>query len=520
MRRGHGAGRGNAYELRAGCSVPVIRQPADRVEVPEPRTQGRRRYGPLSRAGLYAVAFALASGGLFAMHHATSAEPLDASYPIDVKVGEVYRLGPQDKVKVRVFEWRAAKDEIFAWDALNAEYLIGPNGRLALPLIGEIPAAGLTTAELSRRISTALQKSMMLSTAPNTTVEIAQYRPFYIVGIVERPGEYPFRPGMTLLQAISIAGGFKKAPDATTQRVEREAISGKGEIDQLTGRLQLLLARKARLEAELAGKPDIAFPAVLTDLLPNPSVERIMASERQQLLMRKDAFATQLSALGKLRDYLQGEVASLSGQMSAHQTRVRLMKVELDQVVELRRRKLTTTPRKLALERNVAQLEGDGLRLEGSLSRVRQDISRTDIAILELRHKRKGELVTALHETQAAIEDALRRRRTARELVYEAEVLAPARLRLVGTSDRPKPRYSILRLQRGKTVELPGDETTRIMAGDTIKIDMSAPPADVARQLVGAPETRPTQPVMPAPRAVGPYQRDSGLVKKRPVMSD
>ncbi|MEL7049883.1 MAG: polysaccharide biosynthesis/export family protein, partial [Pseudomonadota bacterium] len=69
-----------------------------------------------------------------------------------------YRLGPQDKIRVQVFEWRPARDEIFAWDALNAEYSIGVSGNLALPLVGQIPADGKTTGELAASISTLLQQ--------------------------------------------------------------------------------------------------------------------------------------------------------------------------------------------------------------------------------------------------------------------------------------------------------------------------------------------------------------------------
>ena len=120
-----------------------------------------------------------------------------------------YVLGPQDKLRVKVYEWRASRDKLFGWDALKDEYTIGPNGSVSLPLVGEIKAAGLTTGEMANSIGDSLMKNIGLARKPNTAVEIVQFRPFDVVGKVTQSGEFAYRPGLTVLQALSIAGGLR-----------------------------------------------------------------------------------------------------------------------------------------------------------------------------------------------------------------------------------------------------------------------------------------------------------------------
>src|SRR5262245_64559726 len=68
------------------------------------------------------------------------------------ETGNEYVLGPQDKIRLKVLEWRASRDEVFEWSALNAEYAIGAGGQLSLPIIGEVQAGGKTPKELATTI--------------------------------------------------------------------------------------------------------------------------------------------------------------------------------------------------------------------------------------------------------------------------------------------------------------------------------------------------------------------------------
>jgi polysaccharide export outer membrane protein len=107
-----------------------------------------------------------------------------------------YILGPTDRVRVKVY---GEAD-------VSGEYDVDSNGYVSIPLAGHVKASGLTTQQLERSITSALAKGIVKD--PRVNVEVALYRPFYILGEVKKSGEYPYRVGMTVLDAIASAGGF------------------------------------------------------------------------------------------------------------------------------------------------------------------------------------------------------------------------------------------------------------------------------------------------------------------------
>ena len=108
-----------------------------------------------------------------------------------------YRLGPNDKIRVITF----------GEDSLTGEFRVSDSGTIALPLLGPIKAAGLSADQLGSRVSDALVKANLLK-YPSVSVEVIAYRPIFVLGEVSRPGQYPYQPGMTMVTAAAIAGGF------------------------------------------------------------------------------------------------------------------------------------------------------------------------------------------------------------------------------------------------------------------------------------------------------------------------
>lgn len=107
-----------------------------------------------------------------------------------------YALGPNDRVRLKVY----------GEPDLAGEYEVDSNGDVSIPLAGHVRAAGLTTRQLERAIAAALSKGIVRD--PRVNVEIALYRPYYILGEVKRSGEYPYRLGLTVMDAVASAGGF------------------------------------------------------------------------------------------------------------------------------------------------------------------------------------------------------------------------------------------------------------------------------------------------------------------------
>ncbi|MET0705310.1 MAG: polysaccharide biosynthesis/export family protein [Tardiphaga sp.] len=107
-----------------------------------------------------------------------------------------YTLGPTERIRLKVY---GEAD-------ISGEYEVDASGYVSIPLAGRIKAAGLTTGQLERSVAAALSKGIVRD--PRVNIEIALYRPYYILGEVKKSGEYPYRIGMTILDAVASAGGF------------------------------------------------------------------------------------------------------------------------------------------------------------------------------------------------------------------------------------------------------------------------------------------------------------------------
>ena len=107
-----------------------------------------------------------------------------------------YRMGPGDKLHVVV----AGADD------LTADYVVGDNGAVSMPLIGDVKANGLTRGQLEHEMEAKLGQGYLKN--PKVSVAILSYRPFYIYGEVTKPGEYPYAAGMRVTSAVATAGGY------------------------------------------------------------------------------------------------------------------------------------------------------------------------------------------------------------------------------------------------------------------------------------------------------------------------
>lgn len=107
-----------------------------------------------------------------------------------------YILGPGDRLRVTVF----------GQQDLSGEFSVSGNGTIALPLIGEVASRDVTVDELSQRIARKLKPDYLVN--PRISVEVLNFRPFFIIGEVKNPGSYSYQHGMTVVNAVALAGGY------------------------------------------------------------------------------------------------------------------------------------------------------------------------------------------------------------------------------------------------------------------------------------------------------------------------
>ena len=131
-----------------------------------------------------------------------------------------YRLGAGDQIRVIVF----------GADQLGGQFSVDDSGSVALPLVGNVHATGLSTDELANSLKKKLRGGGFVRN-PSVAVEVLSYRPIFVLGEVVKPGQYPFQPGMTMLTAVAVAGGFtyRAVEDYASdiRSVDAQAVQGK-----------------------------------------------------------------------------------------------------------------------------------------------------------------------------------------------------------------------------------------------------------------------------------------------------
>lgn len=125
----------------------------------------------------------------------TGGLPLEAASALPSS-DNTYRVGPGDVLRISTY---------METDLTNT-FTILPNGKLAFPLTGEVDVAGMTTEEIRLMLEQRLGGGMVKN--PKVAVNVAEFRPIYIMGEVAKPGRYPFEPNMTLHRAVAVAGGY------------------------------------------------------------------------------------------------------------------------------------------------------------------------------------------------------------------------------------------------------------------------------------------------------------------------
>ncbi|MBE7196727.1 MAG: polysaccharide biosynthesis/export family protein [Parafilimonas terrae] len=389
---------------------------------------------------------------------------------------EAYRLGPQDELQVKVSDLRTGTGEAYQWQAFNnSKFAIAPSGRLSLPVIGEIDASGRTTAELETVIGKRLQEKAGLAVKPDASVQIVKFRPFYIMGSVEKPGEYEYRPDLTVLQAVSIAGGLQRLTTDALLNYTREALSAHGDVRDLTHRRLALLAQQARLDAEIKDGP-LVFTGEVAAL---GKGDRIIAEETQLYDSRKAALQGQIVNLNQTKDFLKEQIASLDAKDQNTGRQIDLIRQELDRITSLVNKGLSAMPRQVEVSQTMAQLESNRLDAQIAVIRARQDVAKADRDILELKDNRRTKALQEATETRVKLAETEAKLETARNLLYQAETRAPAEV-VANSEAYSQPEFIIFR--KGN-----GNASTRLVVGDQEPVQ----PGDVVR-------------VQPRSRAKGP----------------
>ncbi len=164
------------------------------------------------------VVVADGGGAIAALSNSFTSGPtaMPVGYAVPVRYDASYHLDAGDKLRVVVY----------GQEGLTNTYAIDAGGSITMPLIGSVPARGRTTAGLASEIAVKLRNGFIRD--PSVAVEIESYRPFFILGEVAAPGQYPYVPNMTVESAVAIAGGFSPRARRDSVTVTHTDASGAG----------------------------------------------------------------------------------------------------------------------------------------------------------------------------------------------------------------------------------------------------------------------------------------------------
>nr|WP_281433246.1 polysaccharide biosynthesis/export family protein [Pseudorhizobium tarimense] len=392
-------------------------------------------------------------------------------------------LMPLTQVRVTVVEWIASTGEYKEWTPLNGQYVVSPSGTIAIPLLGEFSVDDETPKQVADKISTLLKRKTGLAEPPAASVEIIRYPMFYVSGAVERAGELEYRPGLTVTQAVAMAGGRERRTDANGSR-ELEQLRYAGELNSYDLKLNQLMARRARLEAELAERTEIGFPPELVHARDGSAGKIFVQSETDLFVARAEALKRQLTSLSELQDQLQNEINVLNEKTAVQDRQIKIAQDELESISSLVNSGTLAKSRETSLERVVADLSSDRLDLVIAAMRAKQKLSESERDAIALKGQLRTEAGRELQEIVAEFEDTKLKRNTVIALLQAAGAAVSRDAARVAANTQPL-EYWVTRAG-GDGVPVRLSESEELGPGDVLDVryDISSTVADASRSAV------------------------------------
>lgn len=381
-----------------------------------------------------------------------------------------YLLGPQDKLEIKVSDFRPGSVETRQWAPFNGDFYVAANGMLSLPLIGDVEASGRTTSAIARDIAARIQEKVGLTQSPSTSVQVTKYRPFYIVGDVEKPGEFDYRPGLNVLQALSVAGGARRLKSEDLIGVRRDTLVQKGELNLLASNRDELLIRRARLDAEINNASEVKFPPEILVKSKELEVARALREESNLFIERQMLEKSQLNTLETSKSTLSEELKTLARKDTALSRQIEILRKELQTVRDLVGRGLAVNSRELAAEQSAIQYENNKLDIQLANLRAQQEITRVNREIDVIRTARRNEALKEAADIREKFDAVQAKIGTSSSILSDIAEMSPQAMNRIGEINTLQ--FTVVR-GSGKTImKFLATEGDELLPGDVLKIEM------------------------------------------------
>lgn len=349
--------------------------------------------------------------------------------------------------------------DVFGMSDFKRRMTIDVDGDVSLPFVGEVHAAGLSVPELRLAVTSALAAAGAID-KPQVTVEIVEYRPFYISGDVSRPGAIPFRKGLTVRHAVALAGGY----DALRFRTENPLMMA----PELRSRHEALLLDLARAEAkiastraEIAGKPDFQLdPQSVPQGISGKVLDTILSTERQSLATRLQEWAKQTAFRRDRVAQARQQVATLEASVAQQSDASKYQAEAAERAAGNVARGVAGASRGDEERRYLALMKAQEADTRTHLSAANTELASATRELERLENEHRAELAKEV-ETLAIEREkiALDVRASAEKLVYAGAVKAQ-----IGRAVEPD-----VVIHRGSET-LQASASTEVMPGDLVEV--------------------------------------------------
>ena len=341
---------------------------------------------------------------------------------------------------------------------LHRRIMIDDDGKIYFPLVGELDADGRSLAQLRQQIRDRLV-SVHAFANPDVTVGIAEYRPIYVAGDVAKPGAYAYRPGMTVRDAIALAGGAGRPASS-------DPFDAQDRRDSLLIEFARLEIHTARLRTELAGGTKLTPGGVRADAALAPVLVEFAEMEGQQLKADQDDFANEKMHLARLIEATREQVSALVAEEAQQRSALAQQQQDGSRVEALARRSLVQISRVEEARRVLAAAQTQFFELKARLAQARRDSEGYARRLQKLQDQHQVDLIKQLEAATAELATVKVHLASVGERLRGAGSRA---LQSLGDGDAPQ-ALVIFRKERDRQTHITAEEGTNLLPGDTLDI--------------------------------------------------
>lgn len=394
-------------------------------------------------------------------------EPAPAPEPA-AALGVEHRLSVGDAIQMSV---RGFPD-------LRQQAVVELNGEVSLPLAGRVRVADMTLAEAQAAIRKLVtdralrryndgRETLTLIASDDVNVTIAEYRPIYVLGDVAKPGELPFRPGLTARQAIALAGGF----DVMRYRLVNpftELAEMKSQHETLLTELTKVRARISRIRAELDGRAELDRGELGDIPLGDAFINQVCETEAEILKRRTSDFAKDKDLAKQLIEQTNDKIKTLSAILKNEEEAFNNDKKEYAELLEIYKRGAIPLARMMDLRRVQSVSETRLLQARVQLEQAKRDSFEAVRSLERLENTHRTELLNELQNATVEANSLQAKLSANAEKLSHTSLLKSRLVRGPGA----KPIIFVYRSVRNTKQTINAIEDTALLPGDTVEITL------------------------------------------------